>query len=232
MKRLYMILIPAIACGFSSYAEEPPAKAGNIIWRGRELHSWKPKGEDWHFCLAPVPANPKSFLDISKQEGATTSIKSLKFKFHRLSDRGQIAWLNWADTPVPDEISKDLIKFCADISIKLSKPKDVLVSTVQPKLPDRTTTPSCFGIPCDFSGKLTEEQEKNVPDKLRGAFHVESVSEISREELDMKLKSNEKLAEETHNGVTYVALKDFRSVHFSSGISGMMIVIERYKLVP
>lgn len=93
------------------------------------------------------------------------------------------------------------------------------------------STNSCFGIPCAFSGKLTPEQEKGVPSELYGAFSIESVRDISEAGLQQILKNKEKVAEETHNGVKYIAVKAFRCVQFSKQVSGMMIVIERYRIV-
>src|SRR3990172_5509047 len=37
---------------------------------------------------------------------------------------------------------------------------------------DRPQAGESFGIPNDFSGKLTEEQERHVPDALQGAFSI------------------------------------------------------------
>jgi hypothetical protein len=96
--------------------------------------------------------------------------------------------------------------------------------------PPSAKTASCFGIPCDFSGKLSAEQEKCVPPELRGAFHVESVRNISAIELAGELKRKEKLAEESRDGSRYVALRDYRCVTFPNGVSGMMIVVERYRV--
>lgn len=91
-------------------------------------------------------------------------------------------------------------------------------------------TASCFGIPCEFSGKLTAEQERSIPSGLRGAFYVESLRPINKGTLAQELKHKEKLAEEVRDGATYVALKDYRCVEFGSGVSGMMIVVERYRI--
>ena len=232
MKRLHLALVLVLGCCISAHAADLLKRAEKTAFKGMELHSWKPTGKDWHFSLAQGTNRAKPFSEISKPENATTSVTTLKTKLATLADGEHVAWFNWASAPIPDATAKDLIAYCANLNIELYQTS--LSDALPPSMraPDAATTPSCFGIPCDFSGKLTEEQEKNVPEKLRGAFHVETVSEIGRAELDKKLKSNEKLAEEAHDGVTYIALKDFRSVHFSSGISGMMIVIERYKLLP
>ncbi len=93
------------------------------------------------------------------------------------------------------------------------------------------STNSCFGIPCDFSGRLTPEQEKNVPRALRNAFHIDVVSNITETDLRQLLTRKKKLAEETRNGVRHVAIQDFRCVTFPNKASGMMIVIERYRVV-
>jgi hypothetical protein len=86
----------------------------------------------------------------------------------------------------------------------------------------------CFGIANTFSGKLSEEQERMVPEALRGAFTIESLQKITASDLAKELEFKTQVAEETHEGKRYVALKDFRHVVFSDEVSGMMIVIERY----
>jgi len=94
----------------------------------------------------------------------------------------------------------------------------------------RENISQCFGIPCNFSGRLSEDQEHNVPEQLRGAFYIESVQDITNSTLADKVKSQEKLAEETRDGQTYVAIRDYRCVEFGNGVSGQMIVIERYRI--
>jgi len=96
---------------------------------------------------------------------------------------------------------------------------------------DSRSTNSCFGIPCDFGGKLTPEQEKGVPSELCGAFSICSVRNISEADIQQILTRKQKAAEETRGGVKYVAVRDYRCVQFSKQVSGMMIVIERYRVV-
>ncbi len=86
----------------------------------------------------------------------------------------------------------------------------------------------CFGIANTFSGKLSEEQERMVPEALRGAFTIESLQKITASDLAKELEFKTQVVEETREGKRYVALKDFRHVVFSDEVSGMMIVIERY----
>ena len=89
---------------------------------------------------------------------------------------------------------------------------------------------SCFGLPCAFAGRLTPDEEKGVPAALHGAFYIEYVQEISRANVAKTLEHKEKVAEETHDGATWLAVKDYRCVDFGNGTSGMMIVIERYRV--
>jgi len=96
---------------------------------------------------------------------------------------------------------------------------------------DLRSTNSCFGIPCDFAGKLKPDQETGVPSELCGAFYIESVRDISETDMQKVLKDKKKVAEETRNGVKYIAVKDYRCVQFSKQVSGMMIVIKRYRVV-
>jgi hypothetical protein len=107
-------------------------------------------------------------------------------------------------------------------------------SPMQQSSEQRATAPalSTFGIADDFSGKLTEEQEKTVPKPLRGAYYVETLQRATKAELESKLKSRELVAEETREGNRVVAIKDYRHVEFSAELSGQMIVIERYLVIP
>ena len=96
---------------------------------------------------------------------------------------------------------------------------------------DRPQAGESFGIPNDFSGKLTEEQERHVPDALQGAFSIESLRTISTAELAKVSPLKDIVAEETRDGLKYVAIRDYRHVMFSNDVSGHMIVIERYQVV-
>jgi hypothetical protein len=86
----------------------------------------------------------------------------------------------------------------------------------------------CFGIVNSFSGTLSDEQERMVPEGLRDAFMIESLRQIKATDLAKKLKVRTQVAEETRENKRYVALRDYRCVHFSAELSGQMIVIERY----
>jgi hypothetical protein len=87
---------------------------------------------------------------------------------------------------------------------------------------------SSFGVADSFSGKLSAEQDRMVPEALRGAFSIESLQRITATDLAKVLQFKTQVAEETHEGKRFVALKDFRHVQFSDDVSGQMIVIERY----
>jgi hypothetical protein len=89
-----------------------------------------------------------------------------------------------------------------------------------------------FGIPNTFSGKLSEDQERIVPKALHGAFRIEWLREIKATDLAKELQFKTQVAEETHDGKRYVALKGFRCVQSSEEVSGQMIVIERYHVIP
>jgi hypothetical protein len=102
------------------------------------------------------------------------------------------------------------------------------VSPPRPEQPAAADDGTCFGIRNDFSGHLSEAQERGVPEALRGAFQVESVQIVSAAELSDRMKSHVRIAEETRGNCRFVALWDYRCVDFGNGTSGMMQVIERY----
>ena len=100
------------------------------------------------------------------------------------------------------------------------------------ELPADELAGKSFAIANTFSGKLSEEQERTVPEALRGAFTIESLQAITATDLAKELQAKNLVAEETHDGKRYVALQDFRCVQFSDDVSGQMIVIERYLVIP
>lgn len=88
-----------------------------------------------------------------------------------------------------------------------------------------------FGIANSFSGKLSPEEDRKVPKTLRGAFYIESLRETSSADLAKEREFKTQVAEERRDGVRYVALEDFRHVQFSDVVSGMMTVIEPYRII-
>jgi hypothetical protein len=109
--------------------------------------------------------------------------------------------------------------------------KSVDSRPLQADLSSQVDTGTCFGIRNDFSGRLSQEQESRIPDSLRGASCVESVCNVTAAELTEMIKGKTKLAVETRGRSNYVAVRDFRCVHFGKGTSGMMLVVERYCVI-
>jgi len=89
-----------------------------------------------------------------------------------------------------------------------------------------------FGLPNEFSGRLTEEHRSAAAEAIRDAYYVESVQDITSAELERVAQGTDLVAEETRDGVWYVALRDIRCIHFDNGVSGQMFVIERYRIAP
>jgi len=89
----------------------------------------------------------------------------------------------------------------------------------------------CFGIPNDFSGHLNEAQEQELPAAVRGAYYVESVREISAADLAQMKQGKQEFAEERVRACKFVAVRGYRCVSFPGGMTGQMIVVERYRVV-
>jgi hypothetical protein len=94
----------------------------------------------------------------------------------------------------------------------------------------KETATSSFGLPNDFSGQINDKVREKLPAALRNAWYVETLKDITPEGLAERLKDREELSRESYDGQTYVAVKDTRSVHLDNGVSGMVFVIERYRL--
>ena len=89
-----------------------------------------------------------------------------------------------------------------------------------------------FGLPNAFSGRLTEERRSAAAGAIRNAYYVEAVRDITSADLERAAQGKDLVAEETRDGVRYVALRGTRCVHFDNGVSGQMFVIERYRIAP
>jgi len=111
-------------------------------------------------------------------------------------------------------------------SVKVRRPGEPPAYEVEVVPPD-----SSFGIPNDFSGHLTEQQEQQATPALRGAYYVESVSSICSADLGQLKQNKQQISEETVRGHKFVAFRDYRCVAFPGGVTGQMIVVERYRVV-
>lgn len=90
---------------------------------------------------------------------------------------------------------------------------------------------SSFGISNNFYGRLTENQESKISQAMHEAYCIEPVRNISRSELKKIAQKKEFIAEELNNGEHYVAMKDLRIVQFDTFAAGLMVYVERYRIV-
>ncbi len=97
---------------------------------------------------------------------------------------------------------------------------------------DLPSSDKCFGIPNDFFGGLSYEQEQLVPDAMRGVYCIESVTRITEAKLSKKPQSKNPVAEEEHDGRRFVALSGFVCIGMEDGSEALMSTIERYEIVP
>lgn len=90
---------------------------------------------------------------------------------------------------------------------------------------------SCFGLSNSFYGQPNHYQRRNIPQAIKGAYRIEPVRNISMDELKEMLKKKQLVAEEFKKGRHYVAMRDSRIVQFDTFVAGLVIVIERYRIV-
>lgn len=90
---------------------------------------------------------------------------------------------------------------------------------------------SCFGLSNSFYGHPNHYQRRNLPQAMRGAYRIEQVKNISIIDLKEMLKKKQLVAEEFKKGERYVAMRDSRIVQFDTFVSGLVIIIERYRIV-
>lgn len=94
----------------------------------------------------------------------------------------------------------------------------------------KRTVETSFSISNSFYGRLTEEQERQVPQTMQGAFCIEPVRNISSSDLKQIAQKKQFIAEELQNGAHYVALRDLRFVQFDTFSAGLMVYIEKYRI--
>ena len=84
-----------------------PADAGGGPW---ELCSWHP-ADGWHFSLLPGTDREKTIQEITNPQTAIAGVENLKTRLTELPPNAEVVWLNYAKEPVPDKITKDVLKF-------------------------------------------------------------------------------------------------------------------------
>ncbi len=88
-----------------------------------------------------------------------------------------------------------------------------------------------FGLSNAFSGQPNVYQRRNLPQAMRGAYYIEPVRNISRADFNEIMKKKQLIAEEINDGQYYVAMRDSRIVQLDTFAAGLMIYIERYRIV-
>lgn len=90
---------------------------------------------------------------------------------------------------------------------------------------------SSFGVSNTYDGQLTGQLENRVPQPMHNAFWIEPVREITPTELNEITKKKQFIAEEVNNGQLYVAMRDLRMVQIDTFSTGLLVYIERYRVV-
>ena len=115
MKNYIMLACVLAFIGCSSTA---PQRATAPAFKGMELYSWKPVGQDWHFSLLPGTNGLKPIEII---EGtAVVGIRQLKPKLAQLAKGESVFWQNLTQQPVPQRVVDELTSFCAENQVCLT----------------------------------------------------------------------------------------------------------------
>ena len=116
MRRLLALVLMFVAVGCSVapvIREEKPA------FKGMELYSWRPDGQDWHFSVLEGTNRDKTMEEITAPEVTIVSMAALKKRLARLAIGENVFWRNLAQEPVPEEVETDLRAFCRGIEVNL-----------------------------------------------------------------------------------------------------------------
>jgi hypothetical protein len=119
MKRLTVLIYLLAVVGCSQPEPQPSAQ---VQFKGMELNSWKPAGEDWHFSLLPGRNWRPPASAITKPEHTIDGVAELKMKLSSLPKNENVFWLNLAKEPVPGAIKKELKEHSEVVGIKLHLP--------------------------------------------------------------------------------------------------------------
>lgn len=90
---------------------------------------------------------------------------------------------------------------------------------------------SSFGVSNSYDGQLTGRFEDRVPQPMQNAFWIEPVRDVTTSELNEITKKKQFVAEEVNNGQLYVATRDLRVVQIDTFSTGLLVYIERYRVV-
>ncbi len=88
-----------------------------------------------------------------------------------------------------------------------------------------------FGLSNSFYGRPNLYQRRNLPQAMRGAYYIEPVRNISRSDFTEIVKKKQLVAEEIKKGEHYVAMREAHIVQLDTFAAGLMIYIERYRIV-
>lgn len=94
-------------------------RAEKPAFKGMELYSWKPEGEEWHFSLLVGTNMQKTEDEIRKLDRTIVGAEDLRVHLAKLAEGEQVFWKNLAKEPIPEPLAKDLKSFCEGIQIKL-----------------------------------------------------------------------------------------------------------------
>ncbi len=111
-------LVAAVLAGYVVAAAEPNAEPA---FKGMELYSWKPVGEDWYFSLLVGTNREKSEEEIKTPENTIVGWEALKKRLEQLAAGEQVFWRNLAQEAVPEARVQELKSFCAGIKVSLEQ---------------------------------------------------------------------------------------------------------------
>jgi hypothetical protein len=128
MRAILAGLLVVLMAECSLAADERAAKPA---FKGMELYSWKPDAKDWHFSLLLGTNRLKSDAEIKMPENTIVGLEELKKRIAKLAEGESVFWRNLSKENVPDEMAKDLKKFCDGKKVNLKRilPQNITLNT-------------------------------------------------------------------------------------------------------
>ncbi len=113
-----LVLLAIVGC-----ARAPAEREAKPAFKGMELYSWRPTGQDWHFSLLLGTNRNKSIEEVMDPEVTIVGVAALKERLAYLTVGEWVTWGYLGLELFPQELVEDLQGYCRGLEIELSAPR-------------------------------------------------------------------------------------------------------------
>jgi hypothetical protein len=111
------LLSPAVTAA----AERPRLREGQAF-KGVEMYTWKPEGEDWRFSLLPGTNRMKTEAERTDPKVTIVGLPAVKRRLESLAI-GEVLFWGWREGQKPPaEMIDEIRRHCRELEIRLNMP--------------------------------------------------------------------------------------------------------------